>query len=76
MRVASDGVAIELAVWQLPLTHCGAFVAGVAAPLGFGTLKLADDSLVQGFLCEHYVIANASDISHLGGWRNYLLASN
>jgi hypothetical protein len=76
LRVASAGVAIELEVWQLPLSNYGAFVAGVPAPLGFGTLKLADDSLVQGFLCEHYVIADATDISHLGGWRNYLLTNS
>jgi allophanate hydrolase len=76
LRVASAGLAIELEVWQLPLTNYGAFVASVPAPLGFGTIQLADGSQVQGFLCEHYVMANATDISHLGGWRHYLLASS
>jgi len=76
LRVTNDGVAIQLEVWRLPLSNYGVFVAGVPAPLGFGTLKLNDGSLVQGFLCEHYVIANASDISDLGGWRNYLLATS
>jgi hypothetical protein len=76
LRVASAGVAIALEVWQLPLSNYGAFVAGVPAPLGFGTIELADGSLVQGFLCEHYVIVNATDISYHGGWRNYLLANS
>jgi allophanate hydrolase len=75
LRVNKDGIAIELEVWQLPLKNYGAFVAGVPTPLGFGTLKLADGSAVQGFLCEHYATLNASDISHFGGWRGYLKAS-
>jgi allophanate hydrolase len=28
--------------------------------------------LVNGFLCEAYATENAVDISHLGGWRNFL----
>ena len=72
LRVANDGVAIALEVWKLPINNYGAFVAGVPAPLGFGTLKLSDGREVQGFLCEHYATLNATDISHLGGWRSYL----
>jgi|SRR5450830_133452 len=72
LRVANDGGAIRLEIWKLPLENYGAFVAGVPAPLGFGTLTLADGRSVQGFLCEYYATLNAVDISHLGGWRNYL----
>jgi allophanate hydrolase len=72
LRVDKDGVAIELEVWSLPIENYGAFVSGVPAPLGFGTLTLADGRAVNGFLCEHYATLNAIDISHLGGWRNYL----
>ena len=72
IRVASDGVAIDLEIWKLPLKNYGAFVAGVPSPLGFGTLTLKDGSTVQGFLCEYYATLNAIDISHLGGWRGYL----
>jgi allophanate hydrolase len=32
---------------------------------------LEDGSTVQGFLCEPYAVADAIDISHLGGWRAY-----
>ena len=72
IRVPNNGVAISLEIWKLPLENYGAFVAGVPAPLGFGTLKLLDGSAVQGFLCEYYATLNAIDISHLGGWRSYL----
>ena len=72
LRVVDDGAAIALEIWQLPIENYGTFVSGVPAPLGFGTLTLADGSAVNGFLCEHYATLNAIDISHLGGWRRYL----
>ncbi|NOT15637.1 MAG: amidase [Methylotenera sp.] len=72
LRVANGGAAISLEIWQLPIENYGTFVSGVPAPLGFGTLTLTDGRAVNGFLCEHYATLNAIDISHLGGWRNYL----
>jgi hypothetical protein len=72
LRVTENGSAIALEIWQLPIENYGKFVAGVPAPLGFGTLTLADNSLVQGFMCEAYAAQDAEDISHLGGWRAFL----
>lgn len=72
LRVVDGGAAIALEIWQLPIENYGVFVLGVPAPLGFGTLKLADNRIVNGFLCEYYATLNAIDISHLGGWRHYL----
>lgn len=72
LRVADGGAAIAIEVWQLPIENYGSFVSGVPAPLGFGTLTLADGRAVSGFLCEHYATLNAIDISNLGGWRHYL----
>ncbi len=72
LRVVENGSAIALEIWQLPIENYGKFVASVPSPLGFGTLTLADNSTVQGFLCEAYATLDAIDISHLGGWRNYL----
>jgi allophanate hydrolase len=56
----------------MPIGHFGSFVAGIPAPLGIGKVKLADGSLVSGFLCESFAVAGATDISALGGWREYL----
>ncbi|SDH35600.1 allophanate hydrolase [Nitrosomonas sp. Nm132] len=67
-----QGVAIEVEVWELPMHELGSFVANIPAPLGIGTLTLANGETVQGFLCEHYAIENAKDISCFGGWRGYL----
>ncbi|WP_090720145.1 allophanate hydrolase [Nitrosomonas sp. Nm166] len=67
-----QGVAIEVEVWELSVRELGSFVANIPSPLGIGTITLANSETVQGFLCEYYAIDNAKDISHFGGWRNYL----
>jgi allophanate hydrolase len=59
-------------VWRMPVEHFGSFVAGIPAPLGIGKVKLEDASLVSGFLCETLATEGATDISALGGWRQYL----
>jgi len=71
-RVDRDGTAIEVEVWELPLRRFGEFVAEIPAPLGIGSLDLADGSRVKGFICEPAAIADATDISVFGGWRAYL----
>ena len=48
------------------------FSDSIPAPLGIGSVELADGSQVQGFVCEAYATSLALDISHLGGWRAYL----
>lgn len=67
-----QGYAIEVEVWELPICELGSFVAGIPKPLGIGTITLANGEMVHGFLCERYAVTNAIDISHLGGWREYL----
>ena len=74
VQVADQGVAIDVEVWRMPIEHFGSFVAGIPAPLGIGKVTLEDGSMVSGFLCESLGVANATDISALGGWRQYLRA--
>lgn len=66
------GSAIEVEVWEMPTCEFGSFVAGIPAPLGIGTITLAGGEQVQGFVCEQYIVKDAEDISHCGGWRAYL----
>jgi allophanate hydrolase len=75
VRVADDGAAIEVEVWALPLGEFGSFVAGIPAPLGIGTIELAGGGHTQGFVCEHYALARAEDITRFGGWRAWLASS-
>jgi allophanate hydrolase len=73
LRVADGGgAAIKAEVWALDPAGFGAFVAGIPAPLGVGTVRLADGSSVKGFLVEPEAVAGATDITRFGGWRGYL----
>ncbi|MEM1384650.1 MAG: allophanate hydrolase [Pseudomonadota bacterium] len=66
------GAAIALEIWVLPRSALGAFMAGIPAPLGIGTIELSDGNHVKGFLCEGARTKGATDITHLGDWRTYL----
>jgi len=67
-----SGSAIEVELWEMPEHLFGGFVAGVAPPLGIGTVLLDDGTAVKGFLAESYACADAADISRFGGWRAFL----
>jgi allophanate hydrolase len=67
-----EGPGIEVEVWALPADTVGTFVEGVPQPLSIGTLRLEDGSLVKGFLVEPSATEDATEITQLGGWRNYL----
>lgn len=71
-RVANEGVAIEIEIWEMPVRRFGEFVADVPAPLAIGTLEVEDGRWVKGFVCEPAALEGAKDISHHGGWRAYL----
>ena len=73
VRVApGGGHAIATEVWALPAEAFGRFVAGLPAPLGIGTLRLADGTSPKGFLCEGEGVRGATNISKHGGWRAYI----
>jgi allophanate hydrolase len=68
------GAALEVEVWALEPCAFGSFVAEVPPPLAIGTIELADGSWVPGFICEPFVIPEATDITDFGGWRAWLTA--
>ena len=68
----SQGHAIEVEVWEMPVEAYGSFVALIPSPLGIGTLALDNGEQVQGFVCEYQSLIDAQDISSFGGWRAYL----
>jgi allophanate hydrolase len=73
LRVAPEsGNAIEVEVWAMPAEPFGRFVAAIPPPLSIGSIKLADGRIVKGFLVEGEAINGAQDISHFGGWRNFV----
>lgn len=69
------GPGIEVEVWAMPEDTVGSFLAGIAAPLGLGTVRLEDGSMAKGFLCEPAGVVGAEEITELGGWRAFLAAA-
>jgi allophanate hydrolase len=72
VKVNEGGGAIELEVWALPIAEVGSFLGGIPSPLGLGKVQLADGTAMTGFVCESSAVADAQDITHLGGWRAFL----
>ncbi len=70
LRRGNSAIAVE--VWALDAAGFGEFVSKIPAPLGIGTLSLADGTAVKGFLVEAAAVEGAEDISRFGGWRAYL----
>ena len=60
---------------RMPTAEIGALLAEVPRPLGFGTVLLEGGPCL-GFLAEAEGVAGAPDITHHGGWRAYLAASD
>jgi len=69
------GPGIEVEIWAMPEDRFGDFVARIPAPLGIGTVTLDDGDEVKCFLCEPHALSEATEITHLGGWRAYRAAS-
>ena len=72
VRDESTDTAIEVEVWSMPIGKLGGFMKLIPAPLGLGTVLLADGSAECGFICEHHGLEGAIEITHLGGWRRHL----
>jgi allophanate hydrolase len=72
IKCPSDGVSIELEVYEMPSNQLGSFLNLIPPPLGLGNIELEDGSLVKGFICEQYAVHEAQDISNLGGWKSYI----
>ena len=66
------GQGIEVEVWAMPEDTVGSFLNLIPAPLSLGTVRLADGSTAKGFLCEPSGVEGAREITHLGGWRNFV----
>lgn len=71
---AGSGAAIAVEVWALSAEAFGKFVAAIPFPLSIGTVRLADGGSAKGFLVEATATQGARDITHFGGWRNFMAA--
>lgn len=66
------GQAIAIEVYAMPAAAVGSFLALIPPPLGLGSVQLADERWVKGFICEPAALETAADITSFGGWRAYM----
>jgi allophanate hydrolase len=71
-HVGSGGASVEGELWLMPPAGLGSLLASLPEPMTLGRIKLEDGSEVTGFYCHVSATEGAADISHFGGWRNYL----
>ena len=76
IRVLDCGVAIDIELWEMPIEKFGDFVAEIPAPLSMGTILLENGESTKGFLCEPAAQEGGHDISHYGGWRQFVSQDN
>ena len=74
LRTPKNGAAIDVEVWSMRPNAFARFIAAIPAPLGIGTIDLADGTRPKGFLVEAAATDDATDISAHGGWRAYISA--
>jgi allophanate hydrolase len=72
IRVAENGAAIIVEVWEVPTENVGSFLTAIGQPLGLGKIELENGQWVTAFICEGHAVATATDITHFGGWRAYI----
>ncbi|MGB8452559.1 MAG: allophanate hydrolase [Anaerocolumna sp.] len=60
------GAAIEVDLYELPVSQYGKFMRQVKQPLCIGTIILSDGRRVQGFLCEAYAVKDAKNVTAAG----------
>ncbi|EPN69233.1 allophanate hydrolase, partial [Pseudomonas syringae pv. actinidiae ICMP 19096] len=65
VRVPHQGARIEVEVWEMPLSRFGAFVAAIPAPLGIGSLQLADGAWVRRTNIFHRSLIRGSTMSNV-----------
>ena len=71
--IGDGGRVIEGEIWSLPAASLAAFLATIGAPLGLGTVRLADGETCLGFICEGgAAVEAAADVSAFGFWPDYL----
>lgn len=66
------GASIAGEIWRLPAAGFARFMAGLAAPMAIGRVRMEHGREVLGFVCEPDALASATDITGYGGWRAWL----
>ncbi len=73
--VPGTGAEIALEVWRMPIENFGSFMQLIPAPLGIGSVQLAEGTTVKGFICEAAATDGATDITEIADWRQFLAST-
>lgn len=72
VRVREGGVAVAVEVWSVPAAGLAAILLAEPPGLSIGKVTLADGRTVLGVLGEPVLCEGKHEITHHGGWRNYI----
>jgi hypothetical protein len=72
LRVRSDGAAIAVEVWDVPLAGIAEILGKEPSGLSIGKVVLEDGSELLGVLGEPILVEGQREITHHGGWRAYM----
>ncbi len=72
VRCSEETVSLPGELWRMPIKNFGAFMLKIRFPLGISQIKLKNGKTEYGFCCDHSSVGNCKEITHMGGWRNYL----
>ena len=83
-----EGAAIDLEVWDVPISGVGKLLLQIPEPLGLGTVWLDEQEHVKGFICEGYIASLSQqpslhsgsapakflvkDITEYGSWKAFV----
>ncbi|WP_373845393.1 allophanate hydrolase [Clostridium sp.] len=70
IKMERGGAAINLEIWEMPMSVFGTFTASIPAPLGIGKVELQNGLEIPGFICESYAANYSEDITLCESWRN------
>ena len=70
----SAAVSVALEVWEVPAAGLAAVLAGEPEGLCIGKVRLQSGETVLGVLGEPELVKGQKEISHYGGWRDYLMS--
>jgi hypothetical protein len=72
VRVHHKGAAISVELWDVDASGLVQILEKEPLGLSIGKILLGDGSEVFGVLAEPYAIVGKTEITHFGGWREYM----
>lgn len=71
-KVSKSGSSIALEVWELPAEGLATLLLNEPYGLCIGKIDLANGDTILGVLGESFCCEHGLDITHFGGWREYI----